>query len=316
MNDFLISKLNNYYSKNDIDRIISNMQINKAVTFRLNYCRGDNKNAVEDEFKSKNIKFSILNLKNEFKKLYNDGFLIINYDISNFNVAKYLDNDLFDFNFYVVALDEENKDIINSIKNNIINLDCYKKGYIYMQNPSTFLSALLIEPKSNDNILDMCAAPGGKSMMIQSMMNNKSNITACEINNIRYEKMIYNFKLQNANIYSLNQDARELNDNLKFDKILVDVPCSGSGTLDISNDNYEKYFTDLLIDKSVKRQLSLLKKSTKLVNKNGLIVYSTCSILNQENEEMINCINLKNWIYMKILPTKVFEGFFALKFNV
>ena len=316
MNDFLISKLNNYYSKNDIDKIISNMQINKAVTFRLNYCRGDNKNVVEDELKSKNIKFIILNLKNEFKKLYSDGFLIINSDISNFNVAEYLDNNLFDYDFYVIALDEENKDVINNIKNNIISLDCYKKGYIYMQNPATFLSALLIEPKPNDNILDMCAAPGGKSMMIQSMMNNKSNITACEINNIRYEKMIYNFKLQNANIYSLNQDARELNDNLKFDKILVDVPCSGSGTFDVSNDNYEKYFTDLLIEKSVKRQLSLLKKSTKLVNKNGLIVYSTCSILNQENEEMINCINIKNWIYIKILPTKIFEGFFALKFNV
>lgn len=316
MNDFLISKLNNYYSKNDIDKIISNMQINKSIAFRLNYCRGDNKNVVEGELKTKNIKFNILNLKNELKKIYSDGLLIINSDINNFNITDYLDNDLFDFNFYVLALDEESKDAINNIKNDVINLECYKKGYIYMQNPSTFLSALLIEPKSNDNILDMCAAPGGKSMMIQSITNNTTNLTACEINNIRYEKMIYNFKLQNANIYSLNQDARELNDNLKFDKILVDVPCSGSGTFDVSNDNYEKYFTDFLIEKSVKRQISLLKKSTKLVNNNGLIVYSTCSILNQENEEIIKCNNLKNWIYIKILPTKIFEGFFVLKFNL
>ena len=117
-----------------------------------------------------------------------------------------------------------------------------------MQNPATFLSALLLKPKTNDNILDMCAAPGGKSMMIQSITKNKSNVTACEINNIRFEKMVYNFKIQNENVYSLNKDARELNDNLKFDKILIDAPCSGSGTFDISDDKYEKYFTEILIE--------------------------------------------------------------------
>lgn len=180
-----------------------------------------------------------------------------------------------------------------------------------MQNPATFLSALLLKPKTNDNILDMCAAPGGKSMMIQSITKNKSNVTACEINNIRFEKMVYNFKMQNENVYSLNKDARELNDNLKFDKILIDAPCSGSGTFDISDDKYEKYFTEILIEKSIKRQLSLLKKSNKLIKKSGLIVYSTCSILNSENEDMIKNNNLKNWIYIKILPTGIFEGFFT-----
>ena len=68
MNDFFISKLNNYYTKNDIDKIISNMKINKPITFRLNYCFGDNKNVVESELKTNNIKFSFLNLKNELKK--------------------------------------------------------------------------------------------------------------------------------------------------------------------------------------------------------------------------------------------------------
>lgn len=314
MNDFLIKKLNNCYHKTDIDKIISNMKQNKAIVFRLNYCHGDNRNIVESELIENNISFCILNLKNELRKLYNEACLLIDSNIKS-NIEDYLESDLFNFDFYVVGLDETDKDKINNLKNRIISLNCYKSGFIYMQNPATFLSVLMLEPHGSENILDICAAPGGKSMMIQSITNNKSNLTACEINSIRFEKMTYNFKLQNANVYSINKNATDLDNYLKFDKILIDAPCSGSGTLDISDDKYEKYFTDILINKSIKRQLLLLKKSLNLIKQNGLIVYSTCSILNQENEDMIKNINLKNWIYIKILPTKLFEGFFALKFN-
>ena len=173
------------------------------------------------------------------------------------------------------------------------------------------LPVFMLDAKEGENILDMCSAPGGKTTMIQSLTNNKANVTACELNKIRYEKLKHNIELQAANVYLLNIDAISLDDNLKFDKILLDAPCSGSGTLDINNDNYKEYFTKELIDKSIKKQHKLLNKALRLLKKNGTLIYSTCSILNCENEDIISKLSPVETI--KILPDDIFEGFFVSK---
>ena len=93
------------------------------------------------------------------------------------------------------------------------------------------IPAIILAPKEDENILDMCASPGGKTTQMACLSANNAFITACERNKIRAEKLKYNLQKQKANRVNLMiEDSRNLNDLFKFDKILLDAPCSGSGT--------------------------------------------------------------------------------------
>lgn len=184
-----------------------------------------------------------------------------------------------------------NKDalILNNANEKLIQeLDIYKNGEIYMQSLSSMLPPIILKPEPNIDILDMAAAPGGKTTQIAALSKNEAHITACEINAIRLERLKYNIDKQGATcVYVMKKDARTIDDFFSFDKILLDAPCSGSGTLDIKDINLKKKFTSKLIEKSVSSQIALLKKAIKILKKGGELVYSTCSILAQENEDIL-----------------------------
>ena len=184
-----------------------------------------------------------------------------------------------------------NKDalILNNANEKLIQeLDIYKNGEIYMQSLSSMLPPIILEPEPNIDILDMAAAPGGKTTQIAALSKNEAHITACKINAIRLERLKYNIDKQGATcVYVMKKDARTIDDFFSFDKILLDAPCSGSGTLDIKDINLKKKFTSKLIEKSVSSQIALLKKAIKILKKGGELVYSTCSILAQENEDIL-----------------------------
>lgn len=124
-------------------------------------------------------------------------------------------------------------------------------------------------------------------------------------------------------------DARKLDDFFSFDKILLDAPCSGSGIIN-ANTNFSKNFTEALIKKSVQNQVTLLTKAIKLLKPGHEMVYSTCSILECENEEVVSRVLSKAEIIpikidgLPLLPTKIkgtlciepnplYEGFFIAK---
>lgn len=172
----------------------------------------------------------------------------------------------------------------------IQNLKIYQDGKIYMQSLSSMLPPILLEPKPRMDILDMAAAPGGKTTQIASITKNQANITACEKNKIRAERLKYNLEKQGAKAYLMTQDARNIDDFFSFDQILLDAPCSGSGTIHIQNPKLEQTFTPQLIEQSVKTQTALIKKAINLLKTGKEMVYSTCSILKQENEEIIQSI--------------------------
>lgn len=122
--------------------------------------------------------------------------------------------------------------IINSNESDLQKLDIYKQGKIYLQSLSSMLPPIVLNPKEGADILDMAAAPGGKTTQMASLSNNKAHITACEMNNIRIEKLKYNVELQGATcVYIMQKDSRQIDDFFSFDQILLDAPCSGSGTL-------------------------------------------------------------------------------------
>ena len=111
-----------------------------------------------------------------------------------------------------------------------------------MQSLSSMLPPIILNPKEKENILDMAAAPGSKTTQIASITNNNSYITACEINNIRAERLKYNIEKQGVNCaFVMVKDARKLDDFFSFDKILLDAPCSGSGTISLKNENCKRY---------------------------------------------------------------------------
>ena len=220
--------------------------------------------------------------------------------------------------------------IRNKNEEDLRKLDVYENGEIYMQSLSSMLPPIVLEPKEKENILDMTAAPGGKTTQMSAMTDNKSYITACEKNKIRAERLKYNLQKQGAKMVNVMQeDARKLSDYFSFDKILLDAPCSGSGTENVLNAK----FTEELIERSVKTQEELLKKALKILKPGGEMVYSTCSILKQENEDLLKKflkkskieivpIDLPDEIPMLpttlegtvcVCPTEIYEGFFVAK---
>ena len=224
----------------------------------------------------------------------------------------------------------------NVTEKELQNLEIYKNGEIYLQSLSSMLPPIILNPKEKTDILDMAAAPGGKTTQIATLTNNKAHITACEMNKIRAEKLKYNIQKQGAtSVYVMETDSRKISDFFSFDQILLDSPCSGSGTLNAEDDNIEKYFTKKLIDKCTKTQFKLLKKAIKVLKPGKDMVYSTCSILACENENIVNkilksggCeivpIEFKGMEEIPLLPSKIkgtmcvkpneiYEGFFVAK---
>lgn len=225
--------------------------------------------------------------------------------------------------------------IENADESRIRKLQIYNNGEIYMQSLSSMIPPIVLNPQANESILDMAAAPGGKTTEMACLSNNQAMITACEKNKIRCDKLKYNLEKQGVNrITIMQEDARKLSDFFKFDKILLDAPCSGSGTINITDSNLEKYFSKELYIRAIKTQKELLEKATKIVKIGGEIVYSTCSVLKDENEKIIqNILNKNNFeivpINMNITeipilpttiegtlcvcPTKIYEGFYVAK---
>ena len=218
----------------------------------------------------------------------------------------------------------------------IKDLNIYKNGEIYLQSLSSMIPPIVLSPKEDENILDMAAAPGGKTTQMLALSQNKAYITACEKNKIRAERLQYNLNKQNANrVNVMIKDARQLDDFFSFDKILLDAPCSGSGTIYINDKKLETTFTEDLVNRSTKLQSVLLKKAITLLKPGHEMVYSTCSILSQENEEilqkfidkkMIEILPIDSSIFsyaillpttvqgtLCICPSKLYEGFFIAK---
>ncbi len=178
--------------------------------------------------------------------------------------------------------------IQNASESDIWKLDIYKEGKIYLQSLSSMLPPLAVDPHPGMDILDMCAAPGGKTTQLVALGGKGTCVTACEISAPRAEKLEYNLgKLGAGNVVVMRQDARRLDDFFRFDRILVDAPCSGSGTLRPNDSKAFKRFFPELLKKCMRQQAALLDKALSLLKPNGTLVYSTCSVLPCENEKQL-----------------------------
>ena len=189
---------------------------------------------------------------------------------------------------------EQDKDIpevvyINSHQGHLEKAKPVIEGHITFMDKASMLVAHVVDPQPGDRILDCCAAPGGKSMHMASLMNNTGAIMSCDIYDHKLDLMNQNAERLGVSIVSTKlQDGRYLPDNWKeqFDRVLVDAPCSGLGILQKKLDMRWRKTEDLL-NELPPLQLEILEKASEMVKVNGYLVYSTCTINSGENEDVL-----------------------------
>lgn len=172
-------------------------------------------------------------------------------------------------------------------KGNIKDIPGFKEGYWLVQSESSSLVSIVLDPKEDENILDLCAAPGGKTTHIAALMKNKGKIKAVDVSPKRLERVKENCSRLHIDIVEYEAaDAKKYSTKEQFDKILIDAPCSNTGVLAKRIDaRWKKTKED--VKNLAALQLEILNNAAKLVKPDGIIVYSTCSIEPEENQEVI-----------------------------
>ena len=209
------------------------------------------------------------------------------------------------------------------------HLKAYRNGEFEIQDLSSQLVSGTIKWNENDDILDACAGAGGKSLFLASSSLNKLNIYAYDINQRKLKELEKRKeKTGSFSIHVLNRDELE---SKKFDTVIIDAPCSGSGTL--SRNPALKYkLNDKLLQNAQKLQIDILHDYSKYLKTGGILYYITCSVLPEENEENIKLFlndnpkfvpdlldsdsipNPENYYYHTILPEAGSgDGFFVAK---
>lgn len=163
----------------------------------------------------------------------------------------------------------------------------YLQGLYFIQDYSSMLPVLELDPKPGELVLDMAAAPGGKTTHMAELMNNQGVIVAIDINSQKMRSLKSNIQRMHVkNVIAVRTDARHFKYKKEFDKILLDAPCTGSGVirkdkkraLTLSKADTEKF---------VGLQRRLVENSWNLLKNGGELVYATCSFFTHENEDII-----------------------------
>ncbi|MGH2328151.1 RsmB/NOP family class I SAM-dependent RNA methyltransferase [Campylobacter taeniopygiae] len=265
--------------------------------------------------KEKNICVFLNSLKCDFKELEND-FLKAHLKWKKINEYCYL-------------FEAKDKNILSSMK-------AFNEFKFYIQNYSSYLCALNLDVKAGESVLDMCAAPGGKSINLANFMQNTGYLACNEISKDRFFVLQKNLQNYGVNAKCFMKDGKTIGKlcPLKFDKILLDAPCSTFAKMGF---DLEKSYKE--IKNIAKTQKKLLHSALKALKVGGELVYSTCTFTKEENEEVIENalksefkleildINLEHVIVKdaqsesfqeiskckRIIPNSDYDGFFIAK---
>ena len=183
----------------------------------------------------------------------------------------------------------EHKGIGDEHRRDIGNLIEHSLGYFYTQEAASMIPPLVLEPKENEIVLDIAASPGSKTTQIAQYMNNKGILVANDYTILRMKPLSLN--LQRCGVTNciitlmLGQWFRK--SNIEFDKILVDAPCSGTGTIRKSLKTLRIWNPNMIKRLSI-TQKQLLETAFKILKPGGTLVYSTCSLEPEENEGVVD----------------------------
>ena len=190
-------------------------------------------------------------------------------------------------------------------RRDIGNLKEHALGYIYLQEAASMIPPLVMEPKPGETVLDMCASPGSKTTQIAAMMNNSGILVANDYKGMRLKPLSLNVQRMGITntIITLMNGQRFKKLGMQFDKILVDAPCSGTGTICKSLKTL-KIWNAKMITKLARTQKELIETGFNVLKPGGTMVYSTCSLEPEEDEEVLSWL-LERHDNAKILPIKL-----------
>lgn len=222
---------------------------------------------------------------------------------------------------YEYKLTEQNEEIIYIVKGNIKESELYKSGYFYYQD---LASSLIVKWNRDDfenatSILDLCAAPGGKTFNCAEV--TKGFVVSCDVNKIKLKRLREDIlRLGFENIIVAENDALVLNEDFvgKFDIVIADLPCSGFGTIRKKPDiKWNKTRDD--IENLHQLQLKMLNNAAKYLKDGGIIFYSTCTLGHRENEDTVLSFLKTHKEFSLVSQTTIFpdeyecDGFFIAK---
>lgn len=200
----------------------------------------------------------------------------------------------------------------------LLETEAYRMGLFTPQDESSMLVAEKLDPQHGDVVMDMCAAPGGKTMAIAERMNNTGKIIASDIYRRKLDLIDREAKrLGVTNVETRSWDATREESSMfqKADRVLVDAPCTGLGVVRRKPEIKYKEHTDEM-DLLPKKQLAILTASSSYVKPGGTLVYSTCTINPNENEKVTDAFVKRNPSFKKIERTLLLpnvngtDGFF------
>ena len=271
---FINGTLRNYLRNKDLEIKKLHDEKNYEILYSIPQYFCD---ILEKQYGSENLNQSIISLKK------------IPYLSVRVNKLKYSEEEFEEF------LKEKDIQIIKKVdtvyyvnSGLIINSKEFKEGKIIIQDASSYLAAKNLGVKSDDLVLDICAAPGGKTAVLAEEMENKGEIIAIDIHQHKKKLIEENMKKLGIDIVKATVlDARNVNkQGRKFDKILVDVPCSGYGVIRKKPEIlYTKNREN--VEELASLQLEILNSAADILKDGGELIYSTCTIISQENTENV-----------------------------
>ena len=201
--------------------------------------------------------------------------------------------------------------LILSKTGNLEELTAFQQGLFYIQDPASRLTAFVSGAKSGDRVLDTCAAPGGKSFALAIQMENQGEILSCDLH--PHKKQLIEKGAQRLGltiIQAVTQDGTEMRADWQkhFDVVLVDAPCSGLGV--IRKKPEIRYKEEGELSGLLPIQKTILEYASHYVKEGGVLVYSTCTILPEENEQMVEQFLQKHPDYQResfVLPQPLGE---------
>lgn len=180
-----------------------------------------------------------------------------------------------------------------------------------MQDEGSQLLAMLVDPKPKSKVIDACAGAGGKALAMASLMNNRGEIFALDINSFRLDELHKRIKRSGVDSIRIkkileNESIPEFVD--AADYVLVDAPCTGTGTIR-RNPGMKWSVSEQMVKELHAKQISILTLNSQYVKPNGRLVYATCSLIRDENERVVEKFLTEHTNYELVSPASILDRY-------